>query len=567
MRKFSWAGVRIQKVVRGFLSKCDFRRVRGRAFLKEVVVPAAITIQSVYHGMKGRMVYREVAHAYWMQTEAVPAVRFMQRFYRGHLGRCQVLELREMHRQAAVLQRVVRGRKMRKWYAFVMFVQKKNAMAVLIQSHVRGSIARDIFERRMNKKYRLEVVLPCCLMVQTIWRGHAIRRKAERRKKEYFAALAIQQPWKRRCKRVHMQIRWRAMRRQYEDCNADIVQRALRCYAARKLVVQLRDEREGVQHKATLKMQSAWRKYKNGIRFTLLREAWEVQQSGEILTECQEDKEGIDDDLDDVRDDGKRIRKCRKNAIHRIRELRDFQWTSERRLPEVEAEIEKLTEEDIEKGWAEAFETEWDILSSSLEMSEEEVLGKKIQIREYDEEILLLDLELEDLEVDMDENGTREVEELEHLRCIEIQRGAFPPPGIVCSAMMPFFKSDPFVHLPYSIRCTVYILPVVLSVYFASVDPLHYTHWTPHPSLPFFLHVPSCLHIPSCSVLPSHSFLPAFTFLPSFLHISSFLPSHSFLPSFLLSHSVLSSFTFLPSSPPPQGMKRAHEQKTKMVRL
>jgi len=142
-----------------------------------------------------------------------------------------------------------------------------------------------------------------------------------------------------------------------------------------------------------------------------------------VLTECQEDKEGIDDDIDDVKDDTKRIRKCRKNAIHRIRELRDFQWESERRLPQVEDEIAKLTEDDIEKGWAEAFETEWDILSSSLEMSEEEVLGKKIQIREYDEEILLLELELEDLEVDMDENATRQVEELEYLRSMEIKRG------------------------------------------------------------------------------------------------------------------------------------------------
>jgi abnormal spindle-like microcephaly-associated protein len=204
---------------------------------------------------------------------------------------------------------------------------------------------------------------------------------------------------------------------------ADIMQRAMRCYRSRTIVTKLRVERDGAQRKATVKIQSAWRKFKNGLRFTLLREAWEVQQSGEVLRECQEDKEGVDDDIADVKDDTKRIRKCRKHAIHRIRELRDFQWESERRLPEVEAEIEKLTEEDIEKGWAEAFETEWDILTNSLEMSEEEVLGKKIQVREYDDEIVLLELELEDLEVDMDENGTRELEELEYLRSLEIKRG------------------------------------------------------------------------------------------------------------------------------------------------
>ena len=54
----------------------------------------------------------------------------------------------------------------------------------------------------------------------------------------------------------------------------------------------------------------------------------------------------------------KRLRRMQKKVEERIEELRDFRWETERRIPQVEVELDSVTEEDVERGWAEAFETE-----------------------------------------------------------------------------------------------------------------------------------------------------------------------------------------------------------------
>lgn len=102
-----------------------------------------------------------------------------------------------------------------------------------------------------------------------------------------------------------------------------------------------------------------------------------------------------------------------------LRRLRD-EW--ERRLPVVEQEIEALTEQEIEQGWAEAYETEWDTITNSLAMSQEEMRGKKIQARECDEMVDDLRLEADDLEMDADEALMQLVNEEEKRRSMELDR-------------------------------------------------------------------------------------------------------------------------------------------------
>ena len=60
-----------------------------------------------------------------------------------------------------------------------------------------------------------------------------------------------------------------------------------------------------------------------------------------------------------------------KVSKRRIRDLKTFKLAAEIRLNDVEIELEKLTEEDIEAGWGEAFEREWDMLSHTFEMASE----------------------------------------------------------------------------------------------------------------------------------------------------------------------------------------------------
>ena len=90
-------------------------------------------------------------------------------------------------------------------------------------------------------------------------------------------------------------------------------------------------------------------------------------------------------------------------------------------MPVVEKELEELTEEDIEHGWGEHFEMEWDSISESLPMSQEDLLGRQFQLQEANEKIQLLHEERDELELDLDDMGMQEIEQLEKLRMMEIE--------------------------------------------------------------------------------------------------------------------------------------------------
>ena len=64
--------------------------------------------------------------------------------------------------------------------------------------------------------------------------------------------------------------------------------------------------------------------------------------------------------------------------------------------------MKKLTEEDVNAGWADALETEWDYTTNAIDMCNEEVAGKKLQVKETDLQIEGLRVEIDDLEIDMD---------------------------------------------------------------------------------------------------------------------------------------------------------------------
>jgi len=80
-----------------------------------------------------------------------------------------------------------------------------------------------------------------------------------------------------------------------------------------------------------------------------------------------------------------------------------------------------LTEEDIEHGWGEHFEMEWDMLSETLPMSKEDLLCRQVQQQEAAEKIQQLHEERDELELDLDSMGMQEIEQLERLRVMEIE--------------------------------------------------------------------------------------------------------------------------------------------------
>ncbi|RLN55190.1 hypothetical protein BBJ29_007268 [Phytophthora kernoviae] len=132
----------------------------------------------------------------------------------------------------------------------------------------------------------------------------------------------------------------------------------------------------------------------------------------------------IEFDIFDARADLKRIVKYKAKTLRRIKELKKMRVEWERRQPVVDKELSQLTEEDMDRGWGEAFETEKHILHFSLELSVEDILSKKQQVREYEEEIEDLRIELEDLERDMEECVLNETMEIQSYRDMELNRAS-----------------------------------------------------------------------------------------------------------------------------------------------
>ena len=90
----------------------------------------------------------------------------------------------------------------------------------------------------------------------------------------------------------------------------------------------------------------------------------------------------IDEHLDDIQHEAKTIRHVKRRCEKAIEELLEMRDAWERRLPVVEKELDEMTEEDIERGWGEAFEGEYDMISESLPMSAEDLLVRRCQERD-----------------------------------------------------------------------------------------------------------------------------------------------------------------------------------------
>ncbi|KAE8886753.1 hypothetical protein PF003_g29325 [Phytophthora fragariae] len=174
--------------------------------------------------------------------------------------------------------------------------------------------------------------------------------------------------------------------------------------------------------KAALAVQAAWRSYCSRKQLKEFRFCSLIERKACSLTQAKEDREMIEFDIFDARADLKRVMKYKAKTLRRIKEMKEMRIEWERRQPVVEKELSQLTEEDLDRGWGEAFETEKHILRFSLELSVEDILAKKQQVREYEEEIENLRIELEDLERDMEECILNETMELESYRDMELHR-------------------------------------------------------------------------------------------------------------------------------------------------
>ncbi|KAF4144512.1 IQ calmodulin-binding motif-containing protein [Phytophthora infestans] len=424
LRRLEANAVIMEKLVRGFMGRRRARRVFLAQHKQQVVIPACLRIQRVWRGQRDRVLVngkrqeREKARVY------IPAAVRIQKLVRGFLARCSVMKIRAVDKAARSIQKLWRSRRFfRKWMD-LMELRRMDRMASQIGSIARGILTRKFIQREKQKRHFRRVIEPSAARIQRVFRGYIVRKRLEGIRDQIEAAITLQQMWRSRSTVKTIREKLRGFRLALRESAAGRIQRCYLCYRARQELDFRRLTHHARYGKAALAAQAAWRSYCSRKQLKEFRFCSTIERKATSLTQSKEDREMIEFDVFDARADLKRVMKYKAKMLRRIREMKEMRIEWERRQPVVEQELSQLTEEDMDRGWGEAFETEKHLIHFSLELSLEDILSKKQQVREYEEEIEDLRIELEDLERDMEECILNETMELESYRDVELQRAA-----------------------------------------------------------------------------------------------------------------------------------------------
>eukprot|EP00644_Phytophthora_capsici_P007989 jgi/Phyca11/125363/e_gw1.58.76.1 len=431
--RYQRATLHLQRVYRGFIGRKYARRVHR-------LQANAIMVEKLVRGFMGRRRAQRIFLAKHKQQVVIPACVNIQRLWRGYLERKWVKVKRQAVKRVRVflpaalrIETLIRGflaRRLKFWRSYryfqkwmeLMELRRKDRMASHIGAIARGILARKFIRREKKKRYHRRVVEPSAARIQRVFRGYLVRKRLEDIRDQVEAAITLQQMWRSRSTIKTIREKLRGFRVSLRESAAGRIQRSYRCYRARQELNFRRLTYFACHGKAALAVQAAWRSYCSRKQLKEFRFCSLIERKASALTQAKEDREMIEFDIFDARADLKRVMKYKAKTLRRIKELKEMRIEWERRQPVVEKELSQLTEEDMDRGWGEAFETEKHILHFSLELSVEDILSKKQQVREYEEEIEDLRIELEDLERDVEECILNETMELESYRDLELQR-------------------------------------------------------------------------------------------------------------------------------------------------
>lgn len=141
----------------------------------------------------------------------------------------------------------------------------------------------------------------------------------------------------------------------------------------------------------------------------VLKEAWEVEKSTEILMEISEERKEVLEDLADTKADIRDEKARQKIWQKRLDDLTRFKADAELRITQVEHELTVLDAEAIQQGWGSAYDEELDRLNNKILLAAEETRLLRVLIRRCQDKIQDLSLEVEDVEADLDANSAQEV--------------------------------------------------------------------------------------------------------------------------------------------------------------
>ncbi|OQR95349.1 carbon catabolite repressor protein [Thraustotheca clavata] len=414
--------IEIQRVIRGHFGRLRAQMFRHAHFKRLHVVPAVKLLQRFYRGYRGRCIYHKVLSDHIRNTIHTPAAITIQRVHRGGIGRL-IFRTRTLQvEMARHLQHWYRDHLNRVKWDYIFYMRKLNRMASRIGAAGRGYLARQLYKREQRKERLQSVVIPAARVIQRVFRGYIVRKRLEEYRDRLEAATVIQYAWRKSKQKYKERIEYDTQIARMKDFNACTIQCMVRCFLARKHVLAKRLAQHGRYSFAAVKVQAAWRSFLSRKRLKQTRELVKLEIKARAMTTLKDELEMIHFDTMDASADKARLIKYKKKALQHIHDLKQMRIDWELRVPFLDKELAEMTPEDVERGWAEAFETEKVVIHFSRLLSAEEILSKKQQIREYEQEIESLSIELEDLERDHEEFLLNETLEIEKVRRFELDR-------------------------------------------------------------------------------------------------------------------------------------------------
>ncbi|CAM9291091.1 unnamed protein product [Chrysoparadoxa australica] len=360
-----------------------------------------------------------------------PAASLMQRVFRGMLGRRKRDQRLREEAAAVELQRFGRGMVRRRWWKGVVHARLEGRMATKLQGVGRGYIDRELIKLRRRRKHQQEVVIPAAILIQSNWRGYVQRSRLAEHRRRWYAALSLQLAWKGVLFKREARRNWREWILRHRAYQATCIQCLYRVHAAKKAYLELRTDATWKRTFASRQDRStntevilrAWNRYRMGTKFAELLERRRLEKTAIGVVSTQEEIDEVLDDLEATYEDIKDMEAGVARAKKRIKAIKDFVNEADLRLVKVEEEMEGLELEDIESGWGENYDNEWDMLQNCINMSQEETRVLKCVIADKEKSIEMFKIEIDDLEEDLDESSEKQLGYLNTLRNMEVQHG------------------------------------------------------------------------------------------------------------------------------------------------
>jgi stress-induced morphogen len=414
------SAIKIQSLMRRYLGHFKYCRVRGHMYNVCIAIPSVVIIQRYHRGRIGRRRAYAQLHSILLVKVDIPCAIIMQRVFRGTRGRLRARHMRFLNRNAFTIQRNMRDHHVEMKRQRRQHIELERWAASNIQRMYRGVLDRERATRRAKHHWYVTVYLPSIVRVQAVARRYVDQHAYTILVKEHRNSTYIKRWYKRMLKRAAYHEQQRLLREVYRGSMASQIQKIVRSFQAKKLFHRMRITDSSERTFAGKIILRAWICFRDRRRFQKLFDVHIAKNQLAVVQKMVAAREQVIADKKEALADLEYSRRTVDRVRERLGEVDLFFTEAEMRCRKIQSELDNLTPEDIDRGWAEAFGTELEGLVNQMTMAREEKRLRTVQLKKAQKEYIGISVEHEELDIELDAINIRELENMDRLRLSEI---------------------------------------------------------------------------------------------------------------------------------------------------